>query len=155
MLKQSGRTTRILYSLLIIFCASIFVYQYGNKINKLNQKKSLKNSKYKMIVLGNISSISNVHKSNRKSIYYNFNYHGEYYSGSAMDNFNYLCPFDFEGKSVPILIDSLNPNTNFILFHKRDFKYFNQSYPDSLNWLFNCIEPSGSYWLSPAPISPD
>lgn len=153
--KQSGRITKILFYLLLAFCGYIFVYQYSNKIKKLNQKKNLKNSESKLIVSGNISSIHNVHKSNRKLIYYSFNFHGKYYIGRAMDNFNYSCSVDFTGKSIPIIIDSLDPSINFILFHKRDFNYFNQSFPDSLNWLFNCIEPSGNYWLSPAPISPD
>ncbi len=74
-----------------------------------------------------------------------------------MDNFNYKCSHfsdEYLKKRILIVIDSLHPEKNFILFHKRDYVYFGYSIPDSMNWLFNCVQPSGSYIFSPAPISP-
>jgi len=144
--------------LIMIMCFTILVNNYTNKIIKLREKKALKISNTKKIVQGNITLISEVNKSNGKWIWYLFHLNGQEINGKVRDNFNYKCKRledDYLKKQIPIVFDSLNPKINFILFHKRDFVYFGYTIPDSLNWLFNCIEPSGSYIFSPAPISPD
>lgn len=94
-------------------------------------------------------------KTNRKWIYYSFSYKGKRYNKKQMDNFNILCDnIEYNSHLVPILIERDKPSLSFILFHPRDFVYFGYNIPDSMNWLFKCIEPKGSYILSPAPISP-
>ena len=143
---------------IIIFCVIGLSYNYTDKIIKLREKKALKTSNTKKIAQGNITSISEVNKSNGKWIRYFFHFKGQEINGRVRDNFNYKCnrlEDDYLKKQVPIVFDSLKPEINFILFHKRDYVYFGYPIPDSMNWLFNYIEPSGSYIFSPAPISPD
>jgi hypothetical protein len=148
------RRIRILYFLLIIICLGGLAYQYSSKISILSEKKKLKNSSSKKIVLGNIQGITKVQKSKRKWISYDFIYETKYHHNKIMDVFNYKCSFEYKNKPFLIVIDSLHPETNFILFHKRDYRYFGYPVPDSMNWVFECVEPSGNF-LSPAPISPE
>ncbi len=136
-------------------CLLGFIYQYSVKISKLSEKVNLKKLKTKLIVHGSVTNVTNVMKSSRKTIFYEFKYSGKLYSNNISDVFNYSCRVEFDNLKFPILIDSINPETNFILFHKRDYKYFGYPTPDSMASFFNCIQPSGSYIFSPAPISPD
>jgi hypothetical protein len=153
--KNENKWLRLIYYLIILACIVGMVFQYSSKVITLYQKKNLKNCISKKVVYGNIREITHVTKSTRKWISYEFTYKNKNYSNKIMDVFFSKCGYDYDRKLFPIIIDSLQPEKNFILFHKRDYVYFGYSIPDSMNWLFNCVEPSGSYIFSPAPISPD
>lgn len=151
---NNKRLIKTLFYIIIAGCIIALAYQYSAKILTLSQKKKLKDSGSQKIVYGNIQEISKVQKSSRKWISYDFTYKNKYYHNKIMDVFYSKCKFEYDKKLFPIVIDSLHPETNFILFHRRDYVYFGYKTPDSMNWLFNCVEPSGSYIFSPAPISP-
>ena len=151
---KNKRSLRALYYAIIAGCIIGAAYQYSSKIILLSQKRQLKNRSSKKIVYGNVREISHIPKSTRKWISYRFSYNNESYNNKIMDVFYSKCKLNYDERLFPIVIDSLHPETNFILFHKRDYIYFGYPVPDSMNWLFNCVEPSGSYIFSPAPISP-
>ena len=153
--KKENKRLRLIYYVIISACIVAMIFQYSSKIITLYQKANLKNSISKKIVYGNIREIRHVTKSTRKWISYEFTYKGKNYSSKIMDVFFSKCGYEYDRKLFPVVIDSLQPEKSFILFHKRDYVYFRYSIPDSMNWLFNCVEPSGSYIFSPAPISPD
>ena len=153
--NKNRRLSAALYCLLIGLGIVVVVYQYSSKISVLSEKKELRRSASKTLVYGQINAISKVQKSSRKWISYDFTYKDKYYHRKMMDVFSYKCEFDFRDKTFPIIIDSLHPETNYILFHKRDYRYFGYKVPASMQWVFDCVEPLGIYWLTPAPISPD
>lgn len=154
MKSGNSRITKILYYILIGVGIIMCIDQYSSKFIILSEKKELKNSTFKRIVYGKINEITKVQKSSRRWISYDFTYKNKYYHRKVMDVFSYKCSFDYAKKIFPIVIDSLHPESNFILFHKRDYNYFGYSAPESMNWVFNCVKPAGNI-LSPAPISPE
>jgi len=151
---KNNRLIRVLSFILVTVLLIGIAYQYSSKFKILSEKKKLKDSSSKVIAYGKINSITKVQKSSRRHISYDFTYKGKYYHRKLMDVFNYKCSFEYKNKPFLIVIDSLRPETNFILFHKRDYKYFGYPVPDSMNWVFECVEPAGNF-LSPAPISPE
>lgn len=144
-----------IYTTIIIFFVTVIAYQYSYKIYILYQKKQLKSSTSRKIIFGKIREIKHVTKSTRKWISYEFIYENKIYSNKNLDIFISKCNLEYDKKSFPILIDTISPQMNFILFNKRDYVYFGYKIPDSMNSFFNCIKPSGSYIFSIAPISPD
>jgi hypothetical protein len=141
--SKNKKLIKVLYFLLIGGALIMGIYQYYSKIVILSEKKELKNSSFKMLVYGKINEISKMQKSSRKWISYAFTYKNKYYHREIMDVFSYNYKFDYVGKQFPIVIDSLHPEMNFILFHKRDYKYFGYLAPDSMNWVFSSVEPLG------------
>jgi len=153
--KRNNRIIRLLVYILIIGSTLGLIGQYSSKVAFLNEKRKLKNSPSRLIVYGKINSISRVQKSSKKLISYQFYYGNSKYHKRISDVFTYKCSFEYQDKLFPIVIDSLNPNRNCILFHKRDYNYFGYHVPDSMNWVFECVSPEGSYIFATAPISPD
>ena len=155
MKKPEKRVYKILSYILMTIILFGLTYQYSAKIRILSEKKKLKESDTKKVVNGIIHQITKVQRSARRTISYEFIYQGKKYHRRIQDVFHFHCKFDYSDRVFPIIIDSLSPEKNFILFHKRDYKYFGYLVPDSMNWVFDCVEPAGQFYLTPAPISPD
>ena len=153
---MKNKLMNIALASLLSLCAIGLITQYYTKIATNKMKAKIRRSNIKILVPAKITWVGTVMKSNRKSIYYEYTYSGTKYNKDVMDNFNFRCNrIDYENHFVPVVILKNDPDKSSILFHPRDFVYFGYNPSDSRNWLFECIEPSGSYIFSPAPISPD
>jgi hypothetical protein len=53
----------------------------------------------------------------------------------------YKCRFDntFKGKYFPVLYSEKNPQKSFMLLIPQDYKNWGYPFPDSLNWVKDCI----------------
>lgn len=153
---MKNKLINIALASLLSLCAIGLITQYYKKIAINKMKANIRQSNLKMIVPSKINSVSTMMKTNQKWLNYSFTYNGKNYNKEVSDNFNFHCNrIDYENHFVPVVILKNDPDKSSILFHPRDFVYFGYNPPDSMKWLFDCIEPSGSYIFSPAPISPD
>ena len=152
---KEERWIKITVRCMLAFAMIGLIYQYSDNVVVLSQKRELKNSSTKKIIPDIINSTSSVQRSTRKRISYSFIFNGRRYDRYVYDVYYTKCDFDHRNETFPIVIDSLNPQLSFILLHKRDYKYFGYPAPDSMNWVFRCVQPSGSYYLTTAPICPD
>ena len=66
---------------------------------------------------------------------YEFTHNGKRYLGSSLSHVRYIYRDKLLDKTYPVLFSVSDPETNEILLTPFDFKDYNYTFPDSLNWV--------------------
>ena len=113
--------------ILIIFIA--FLY-FSCKYDEIKKNKGM--------TLGKISySLS--HAKGGYSIKYVYKIGNESFEG--MIGTFYKCNFEktFQGKYFPVVYSTINPEKSILLITPNDFNSWGYEFPDSLNWVKDCL----------------